>query len=108
MLKEQEFSLSDMADHQSQIQIGKLLSAQYIVLGDIIDLVEALLISVRLVDVTSGEIILTEEITGKIENYDFIGAYFAKSVLTQFGAEIFESTEQKISLKAEIIMPLSI
>jgi hypothetical protein len=36
MLEEMEFSLSDMADPEKQIQVGRLLSARYLVVGELI------------------------------------------------------------------------
>ena len=101
ILKEQEFSLSDLADQQNHIEIGRLLAAEYIVLGEIIDMVDTLLISVRLVNVTSSEIIWAEEIMEKLVTYDYIGAYFAKSILTHFGAEVEKTIVQKMEKKEE-------
>ena len=101
ILEEQEFSLSDLADESKQIQIGKFLSAEYIVFGEIIDMGNILLLSLRMADVETGEIVWQEEITEKIETYDYIGAYFAKSILEGFGEVVEETTVAKIEKKEE-------
>ncbi len=111
ILEEQEFSLSDIASQDNQIKIGKLLAADYLVLGEIIDMVNTLLITVRLVDTTSGEVIWQDKLTEKLQTYDYIGSYFAKFILEEFGAQAEESTLEKIAVKKdkseEVIITLS-
>jgi len=102
ILGEQEFSLSDLADESKQIQIGKFLSAEYIVFGEIIDMGNTLLLSLRMADVETGEIVWQEEITEKLKTYDYIGAYFASSIITELGEEIEETIEVKATTVAKI------
>jgi TolB-like protein len=101
VLKEQEVSLSDLADQQTQIKVGKLLASQYIVLGNVVDMAGMLLISVRIVDVSSGAVVWEDNVTEKLSTYDYIGAYFAKSILTHFGATVTATTAQKVEKKEE-------
>jgi TolB-like protein len=91
--------LSDIASQDNQIKIGKLLAADYLVLGEIIDMANTLLITVRLVDTASGEIIWQDKLTEKLKTYDYIGSYFARLILEQFGAQAEESTLEKIAVK---------
>ena len=57
LLKEMEIALSDLADSQTQLEVGKLLAARYMVYGEIIDMGKKALISLRMIDVESGEVI---------------------------------------------------
>lgn len=101
ILEEQEFSLSDISDQDNQIKIGKMLAADYLVLGEIIDMANTMLITVRLVDTTSGEIIWQDKLMEKLKTYDYIGSFFARLILEQFGAQAEESTLEKIAMKKE-------
>jgi len=101
ILKEQELSLSDMADEQTQIRVGMLLSAQYLVLGEMIDMAGSFLISVRVADASSGEIIWQEAVNEKLPAYDYIGAFFAKSILEHFGVVAQGTTIKKVEKRRE-------
>jgi TolB-like protein len=101
VLKEQEVSLSDLADPQTQIKVGKILASQYIVLGKVVDMAWTLLVSVRIVDVSSGVVVWEDNVNEKLSSYDYIGAYFAKSILTHFGAAAVATTVQKVEKKEE-------
>jgi TolB-like protein len=101
LLKEQEFSVSDLADQEKSIKIGKMLSAKYVVLGEIIDMVAKILTSARLINVETGEIVWQGEVTEKLETYDYIGAYFAKSILTKLGSKVDVEIAVKVNKKEE-------
>jgi hypothetical protein len=102
LLAEQELSLSDLMDEATQIRIAKLLSAKYLVLGEIIDMGSAgLLVSVRMVNVGTGEIIWQDEKREKLALYDYMGAYFAKSLLGPLGVSAGAATVVKIEKKEE-------
>ena len=62
VLEEMEFALSDLADSNQQLELGKLLAAGYIVFGEIIDMDRKVLISLRMIDVQSGEIVAVLEV----------------------------------------------
>ncbi len=99
ILEAQEMSLSDLTDPKDQIQIGKLLSAQFLIVGQMIDMAGNFIISVRMVDTTTGEIVWEDNLNAKLDSYDYIGAYFAKSILTHFGASSVASIDRKIEAK---------
>jgi TolB-like protein len=111
ILKEQEISVSDLADAQSQVKIGRLLSAQYLLVGRVVDMAGTLIVSVRLTDVSTAEIVWEDNLTAKVGAYDFIGAFFAKSLLGYFGAAVAATTvqkvEQQVEKKPEAIVALS-
>lgn len=64
VLKEQDFSMSDLSDCSSAdcaVEIGKLLNAGQLVLGSIGKVGKTYSIDVRLVDVSSGKIVKTSK-----------------------------------------------
>jgi curli biogenesis system outer membrane secretion channel CsgG len=60
VLKAQEISLSDCTDESCAIQIGKLLSAEQIVIGDLSAVGARMALNLRLLDVSSGEVLRAE------------------------------------------------
>ncbi|MBF0429711.1 MAG: hypothetical protein HQK83_00415 [Fibrobacteria bacterium] len=66
VLSELELAQSDVIDASSAPQIGKLLGASYLMFGGFVkDMGNKLRIDVRIVDVTTGEILKAVEATGK-------------------------------------------
>ena len=63
ILAEQEFSLSDCADETCQIEAGKLLSADFIVVGSIGRVGETYLFNIRRVNVATSETVRTASAT---------------------------------------------
>jgi TolB-like protein len=111
VLQEQEFGLSDLADPSKQIEVGKLLSANYIVIGEVIDMLSSLVTSVRLVNATTGEVIFEDELTEQLEKYDYISAYFAKAILQELhliaGKETIAKINKEEKKHKEAIISLS-
>jgi len=101
ILEEQEFSLSDMANTESQVRVGMLMSADRIVFGEIIDMGNVLLISLRMAAVETGEIVWQDEITERLRTYNYIAAYFAKSILTELELGVETSIAKKVEAKEE-------
>jgi hypothetical protein len=79
ILEAQEFSLSDCTDEACAVEIGKLLAAEQIVVGELSGLGGEYVLSVRLIDVRTGITINADFINiGKIEDFQekaFIVAY---------------------------------
>jgi len=69
--------------------------------GEIIDMASAVLVSVRIVDVVTGKILWTDEITEKLASYDYIGAYFAKGILIYFQTPVGKSVARRVAVKLE-------
>ena len=111
LLEEQELSLSDLADDERQLEIGRMLAAQHIVFGEVIDLGGPVLLSLRMSDTATGKVEWQETTTEKLESYDYIGAFFARSILAALGAPVEKATEQKVARKevkdAQAIVTLS-
>ena len=56
VLKEQELALTDLMDTTKAISVGKLLTADYIVTGSIIEMSSSVVIFGRIINVESGEV----------------------------------------------------
>jgi TolB-like protein len=70
ILKEQDFSMSDACNGaECAVEIGKLLSAEKMVVGDIGKIGETYSVTIKLIDVTTGKVDATvnEEYAGKPE-----------------------------------------
>ena len=63
IIKEQELQVSDFTDDNSIIEFGNLLGAQYLCLSSVNKIAQNYLITYRLVDVTTGGILLNEKKT---------------------------------------------
>jgi TolB-like protein len=111
IMEEQKLSLSGMVDEAHQVELGKLMAADFIVFGEIIDMGNSLLISVRMADVTTTEVVWEDSLMEKLETYDYIGAYFAQSILTELKLDVQEETVAKVETKVvketEAIVALS-
>ena len=62
ILAAQEFSLSDCTDEACAVEIGKLLAAEQIVVGEISGIGEKFILNLRLVDVATGRSLKAESI----------------------------------------------
>jgi TolB-like protein len=69
LLDEMEFSLSDMADPAKAAQLGKLMAADYLVQGIIIDMMGDLVVTCSIVRVETGEIVGKADATGPAKEY---------------------------------------
>ena len=101
VLEEMEFSMSGLADPSAQLEMGRLLSVQFLVSGSITDMGGPLLVSLSMVDVQSGAVVWNDQLTEKSGRYAYIGAYFGKSLLKHFNATISKSTEQALASTKE-------
>jgi TolB-like protein len=96
-----EFALSDLADANVQVQVGKMLAAKYLVFGEIVDMDKEILISLRMIDVESTKVVWNEQIVAGISNYDYITGYFTQSILIFLGLSIAQTTTAKVAFKGE-------
>ncbi len=102
IIAEQKLSLTGLMDAGNQVLIGKMLAAEYLVVGEIIDMGAAgILVSVRMVNVETGAVVWQDEKQDKLAVYDFIGAYFAKSLLDSLSVSVSLETVAKIDRKEE-------
>jgi TolB-like protein len=102
LMEEMEFALSGLAeDTEKQVRVGKMLAADYLVFGEIVDMAQQLLISVRVTGIESGEVVFRDTLTEKAGNYDYIAGYFAAAILDHFEVKVAASTEKKTAQKVE-------
>ena len=101
LLEEMEFSLSGLTDPAAQLEIGKLLSVQYLVSGSITDMGGPLLVSLSMVDVQTGVVVWNDHLTESSGKYAYIGAYFGKSLLKHFKATVSKETEKTLAAAKE-------
>ncbi len=98
MMKEVEFA---MLTGEQQIEMGKMLAAKYIVSGKIIDMAEAVIITVSIIDVQTGKVVWQDKITEKLSKYEYISAYFAGGILKALNTTADTSTIAKLEKKEE-------
>ena len=87
LLGEVEFSLSGLADSSAQVEAGKLLTADFLLFGEIIDMGSSILVSCKMIKVETGEVAWTDKNLGALSDYDKISRAFAASALKGLGAE---------------------
>ncbi len=111
IIEEQKFSISGLADTNNQIELGKLASAEFIVVGEIIDMAGKVMVSVRMVNTSTGKVVWQDNLIEKLDSYDYIGAYFALSLLDHFKIQADSSTivkmEEKKNKSVENVVLLS-
>ena len=56
VLEEQELAVSDLVDTENAIQVGRILSADLLLTGTVIEMAHSVIIFSRIIDVESGEI----------------------------------------------------
>jgi len=81
LLGELEFALSGAADEKSQLEAGKLLSADYLLFGEIVDMATSVLVSCTLVKVETGQVVWTDKSLGALSDYDGLSRKLANSAL---------------------------
>ncbi len=110
-LDEMEFALSGLGSEGTQIEIGKLLAVRYVIYGEITDMGDLLLVSLKMMDVGSTEVVWSDQVMESGGKYAYIGAYFASSLLGHFNARVDRSTATavaaKVEAKAEAVVALS-
>lgn len=76
ILKEQDFSMTDQCNSaECAVEVGKLLAAEKIITGDIGKIGETYTITVKVVDVSSGKIEITDSEEYRGEADGLIGAF---------------------------------
>lgn len=86
LLREQEFSLSEAADAAAQVELGRILSADYLLFGEIVDMDQKVLVTARIVSVETGQVVWTDRVLGVLADYDLLSSRFARSALDSLGA----------------------
>ncbi len=101
LIEEMELSLNDLYDATKQVRIGKLLVADYLVSGNIIDMEDSLLINMEMVKIETGVIVWKEQVNESGKKYSYIGGYFAKSLLKWLELSVDATTEKAVAMKED-------
>jgi TolB-like protein len=101
LIREMELSMTGLVDENAQVQVGKMLAANYIVVGNIFDLAGQITVTYKLIETETGKIILQNKISGNISEYDYISASIAKNILNLFELKTPKSLNNKIENKKE-------
>ena len=68
VLTEQELSMSGVTDSETAVEVGKLVGAEFVLVGSISRLGNTYILNVRLIKVESGEATLGKKLEGKSED----------------------------------------
>ena len=82
IMKEQNLQKSASFDKSTSVKMGKLLGANFILIGDIYILDNNLVINARLADASSGEIKFSEKQEGKINEWLSVKTKLGKGIAT--------------------------
>lgn len=63
MLKEMQLSMTGLGDADQQVKVGKMLAAQYILSGNIINMGDNMIISLKMIEVETGKIVWQDKLT---------------------------------------------
>lgn len=103
-IREIELSQTGLIDEKAQIEAGKLLTAEYIVLGSIYDINNQLSITVRIIETRSTRVIWQDKVTGKLAQYDSVSAQIAARILTKLNLVVpaaVRAKQESVAEKAE-------
>lgn len=81
LLEEQEFALTDVADEATQIEIGNLLAARYLLTGSVFDVFGDLAVTIKLLDVESGSVVISEQADGPPKRYKRLIGTLSRAVV---------------------------
>jgi TolB-like protein len=101
-LKEMDFALSGLADEDNQLKAGKMLSVRYMVYGSVTDMGDSLLVSLKMMDVETGQVVWSDQALEPGSRYARIGASLAKSLLSHFKLAVAKSTEQAAAAETPV------
>jgi TolB-like protein len=101
LLKEQEFALSDMADDTRQLKIGNLLSANYLLTGDIFDVFGDLAITIKLLDVESGSVVISAKADAPPKKYKRLIASLSRAVIASLDLKVQPAAAETEEVEAE-------
>lgn len=69
ILMEQDFSESDLVDQDNAIEVGKLLTAKYLVIGSVGEMMGERLISMRLINTETGEVVSSSSVSMGVDAF---------------------------------------
>lgn len=109
ILEEQKLQLSGLTD--GAVVIGNMLSVDYMLTGNIIDMKDSFIFEARLINVETGEILWNETIVEKLNEYEFVSTALSVSLLRYLdlkpAATTAAAAERPKPRDEEIILNLS-
>lgn len=100
-IREIELSQTGLVDEKAQIEAGKLLTAEYIVLGSIYDINNQISLTVRIIETRSGRLIFQDKVTGRLSQFDALSAQVTAKILTKLNILIPPEVSAKQASVAE-------
>lgn len=100
LLEEMEFGLSGLADPSKVAEMGRLLTADYLVFGEAFDMAGTFVFSLKLVRVESGEVVWADKLSESLAKYDYVAGFFAKSLLKSLNVKAASTTVAKAETAA--------
>ncbi|MGC9312455.1 MAG: CsgG/HfaB family protein [Sediminispirochaetaceae bacterium] len=103
VLEEMRFGISGLADESTTKEMGKLLSADYLITGMIIDMAGMLVVTCELIEVETGELIVHQKADGSVIDYNKITKSLAGAVIAGLnltGTEAVRIVQEKQESKA--------
>ena len=87
ILQEINFSLTGLSDTQASLDVGRLLTANFMVVGEVIGIDRQFLVTLKLLDVETGAIVWQEQVRSRLNNYESGSRFFAKSLISALAAD---------------------
>lgn len=103
ILEEQSFGLSGFADGSKAAELGRLLTAEYMVTGQIFDLLGKLIITLEVIDVESGIVALKTKAEGALVDYNKITKELGTSIVKAFVSKPEEPATLKETPPVKVI-----
>lgn len=102
ILEEQAFALSGAAALPADSRIGNLLAANYLLAGDVFDILGQLAVTIKVLDVGSGAIIANQQADGPPADYKRLVKQLAEGVIASLGVSARPTAAKPaVELKAE-------
>jgi len=84
IMEEMKLQVSDLIDISKPIEIGKLIGAQYIIVGSVSSFQNKLILSVRILDVETGRIISISTERGTFSQIDIVIKKCSETLINNF------------------------
>jgi len=100
-LEEMNMTIDDLDDSKMPFMVSEMLKTDYLIMGEIYSTGNRVTINLQMIEGMSSEVVMKEELTENLSNYEFISAFFTRSILVRLDASISKSTTVKIESKIE-------
>jgi TolB-like protein len=101
ILKEQSLQRSSLFDSTTAVRTGKLIGAEYIVVGSFAAVQPSMRIDTRVIRVETGEIVKTARVTGKEDKFFDLQQKLAKELIDGLEVALSPEEREKLRLRQE-------